>query len=460
MSRPATQRQHRARASVGASVGVAVALAVGLGALAFTPSARAESPEAGASDAGLDAQAAPPESVRGCVEALAKGASRPVMSEDLPRRGTSGWAATLTLTIRHGRGEHVLPNGLELQRASEAEKELRAAGFAFPEQDAGTGAARVTVLPEDPHRKEIVVTVLELPLVLLPEKPGRSTLVLPPLPVAVVRANGEVSTICTRAHSIVVDDPIADTPEPGPRPNPPPRAQREEWKEAKLAAGFISAGLALGLLGAGLYRKWKNRPRPAPPAPPPRPAWELALERLHEVRHAGLLDVGRQAEFCDRVSDALRDYLGATLGFDGLEQTTDEIAGLLAGGGLSEGERARVIAVLQECDLVKFAKFAPERAACAAMLDSVEQHVRLTMPRRGAEPRRPRGAVAASQPEPDVDAPPPPDAEAASSLAEAPAGDPSEDATADTVETPASSTDDASKTARAKVPPSDPEEPS
>ncbi|HRG95231.1 MAG TPA: hypothetical protein PLR99_03210 [Polyangiaceae bacterium] len=368
----------------------------------------APGPLALASAAPADAQA--PASIHGCVESIARGAARPIVTDDFPRRGTSGWAASLTVTIRHGRGEHVLPNGLELQRSSDAEKELRTAGFALPEQDGGTAAARVTVLPEDPNRKEIVVTVLELPLVLLPEKPGRSTLVLPPLPVAVARANGELSTVCTRSHAILVDDPIAnaETADPAPRPNPPPAPQREEWREAKLAAGAAAVGLGLGVVGALLYRSWKRRPRPVPPPPPPRPAWELALERLHDVRHAGLLDAGRPAEFCDRVSDALREYLGASLGFDGLEQTTDEIAGHLGRGSLAENERARVLGILRECDLVKFAKFAPERGACEAMLDSAERHVHVTMPKKRGEGPRARAVKDApagdDQAEPSSDA--------------------------------------------------------
>jgi len=422
-------------------------------------------PLASASAAPADAQA--PASIHGCVESIARGAARPIVTDDFPRRGTSGWAAALTVTIRHGRGEHVLPNGLELQRSSEAEKELRAAGFALPEQDGGTAAARVTVLPEDPNRKEIVVTVLEVPLVLLPEKPGRSTLVLPPLPVAVARANGELSTVCTRSHAILVDDPIAnaDTADPDPRPNPPPRPQREEWREAKLAAAAAAGGLALGLAFALLYRSWKRRPRPVPPPPPPRPAWELALERLHDARHAGLLDAGRPAEFCDRVSDALREYLGASLGFDGLEQTTDEIAGHLGRGSLAENERARVLGILRECDLVKFAKFAPERAACEAMLDSAERHVHVTMPRKRGEggPRRravkdaPVGDDAA---EPSSDATDPADEASSADAGDAPDASTAE-ATTTRAESPEAAAADATA-ADGATPrePSDDEEPS
>ncbi len=345
-----------------------------------------------------------------------------MVSEELPRRGTSGWIATLTLTIRHGRGEHVLPSGLELQRGAEAEKELRTAGFAFPEQDGGTGAAKVTVLPEDKDHPEIVTTVLEIPLVLLPEKPGRNMLVLPPLPVAIARANGDLSTVCTRPHGITVEDPIAETPDPEPRANPPPRAQREEWREAKIAAAIVASALVLGVLFGLLFRRWKSRPRAVPPPPPPRPAWEIALERLHSVRHAGLLDTQRKGEFCDRVSDALREYVGTSLGFDGLERTTDEITDELRRSTMADVESRRVLDVLRECDLVKFAKYTPETAACMAMLDSAEAHVRTTMPRTRTKSPAKRELPKASLLDDEGTAPPAPSEKSAPSPAGTPEG--------------------------------------
>ena len=143
----------------------------------------------------------------------------------------------------------------------------------------------------------------------------------------------------------------------------------------------MASALVLGVLFGLLFRRWKSRPRPVPPPPPPRPAWETALERLHSVRHAGLLDTQRKGEFCDRVSDALREYVGTSLGFDGLERTTDEITEELRRSTMADAECRRVLDVLRECDLVKFAKYTPETAACMAMLDSAEAHVRTTMPR-------------------------------------------------------------------------------
>jgi len=336
-------------------------------------------------DAGAD--------VGGCVETVPKGAQRPVVTETFPARGTSGWAAALSITVRHGRGERVLPSGLDLSSAVEAKKYLRKAGFAIPEQDGGAGA-QIWTEKDDPSRPT-AVTHLEVPLVVLPDKPGRNTLLLPPLPVAVARANGEIATVCTHPHPITVEDPIANVPSPEPKPNPEPRPQREEWTALKKGLLYGSIGLLLGaILGYFAYR-FLTKPKPPPPPPPPRPPWEVALEKLDEVRHAGLLDAKRHTEYFDRVSDAVRGYLGARFGFDGLESTTDEILTALrrqAGGfvRLDTGSTLNaptpgipldeIRAFLADCDLVKFANLKPSPEQCASALGVGEHIVRATMP--------------------------------------------------------------------------------
>ncbi len=166
-------------------------------------------------------------------------------------------------------------------------------------------------------------TKLEISFVPLPPKPGRNTILIPSLPLSIARASGDVLVLCTSPHEVTIEDPIANTSNPSPHLNPPARSQTEEWTALK--NGLVVGGLAL-LLGAlvawligrnGCAVRGRCR-RP----PPPRPPWEVALEELFDVRHAGLIAEGRLAEHFDRVSDTLRKYLGARFGFDGLESTT------------------------------------------------------------------------------------------------------------------------------------------
>jgi len=215
-----------------------------------------------------------------CVE-TASGGARPLMVDEFPERGTSGYAATLHVVVSHGKGETVLPRGLDLQADSETARELKTAGFAFPDQEGGAGASLSSIdVDAKSGRRQ---TTLDLPLLALPSEPGRHTLVLPPLAVSVARANNDVVTLCTKPHSIIVEDPTASTPDAQPKPNPPPRAQREEWVALKRALSWGALGVLVGAVLAWFVVRWLRRPKPVPPPPPPRPAWEIALERLDEA---------------------------------------------------------------------------------------------------------------------------------------------------------------------------------
>jgi hypothetical protein len=320
--------------------------------------------------------------VTGCVETLPPGAQRPTLTESFPTHGLSGYAAILSVTVDHGRGETVLPHGLELQSESESAKALKSAGFVLPDQDGGA-PARLIVNPADPKHADRASTTLELPLLALPPEPGRHTLTVPPLPVAIARASGEIGTACTKPHTITIEDPTASTPDAQPKPNPPPRRQREEWTSMRHLVTYAAIGILIGAVLAFLVRKWMQRPRPVAPPPPPRPPWEVAFEKLDEVRHAGLLEVGRFQEYFDRVNDAVRAYLGARYDFDGLESTSDEILSSLSHANVGDLAMPGVVDFLTECDLVKFANMTPSQAACERALDSAERIVRTTMPQRG-----------------------------------------------------------------------------
>jgi len=306
------------------------------------------------------------------------------MVDTFPERGTSGFAATLQIVVTHGKGETVLPRGLELQSDGDAARALKAAGFAIPDQDAGAGAVltSVDVDAQSGRRK----TTLDLPLVALPSEPGRHALVLPPLPVSIARASSDVVTLCTKAHPILVEDPTASTPNARPKPNPPPRVQREEWTALERGLSWAAIGVIVGLVVAWLVTRWLRRPKPVAPPTPPRPPWEVAFERLDEARHAGLLETSRFSEFFDRVNDAVREYLGARFGFDGMESTTDETLASLRRVPHFEIPMPEITVFLHDCDLVKFADVTPTLEECERVLGEAERMVRATMPAMPAQP--------------------------------------------------------------------------
>jgi hypothetical protein len=100
----------------------------------------------------------------------------------------------------------------------------------------------------------------------------------------------------------------------------------------------------------------------------------------------------RFADFFDRVNDAVREYLGARFGFDGLESTTDETLAALRRLPQFGVPLPEVAGFLQQCDLVKFATWTPTLEECERALLEAERMVRATMPgeldraRPGASP--------------------------------------------------------------------------
>jgi hypothetical protein len=104
------------------------------------------------------------------------------------------------------------------------------------------------------------------------------------------------------------------------------------------------------------------------------------------VRYAGLAKEERFAEHYDRVSDAVRKYLGGRYGFDGLETTTREMTSILKRVQPAVYELPVILGFLDECDLVKFARFTPSDEDCTRVLDQAEHIVRITVPPQKSAP--------------------------------------------------------------------------
>jgi hypothetical protein len=323
-------------------------------------------------DAGLSVYAS-------CVEHLPDGAARPKVKETFPRRGLAGHALALEVVIEHGGGETVLPNGLSLQSTGLEADALTKAGFMLPSPDGGAPPT-LEQIASTGNQPGGTRTRLLLNFVALPKSPGRHEMVLPSLPITVSRASGELMTLCTEPHAVTVDDPTASTPDARPRPNPPPRPQRETWEAARTAVEMLAVALVAAVAGALLYRWWRRRPRPVPPPPPPRPAWDVALEALVLLREGPLLRDGRHGEYVDGVSDIARRYLGDRYGFDGLEATSREIRQKTRAITPPLPVLGEIDRLLDEADLIKFARVVPSEDDCESLFSLALAIVQKTVP--------------------------------------------------------------------------------
>jgi hypothetical protein len=153
-----------------------------------------------------------------------------------------------------------------------------------------------------------------------------------------------------------------------------------------IAIASLLVALALGLFLARRLRRLRRRPARVPPPPTVprkrlRPAWEIALEELDRIVKADHVGQGELGVQYVEVSEALRRYLENRYGVPALESTTDELAPRLEQLALEADARTRVVAILREAVLVKFAKARPEAAAARALEVRVRELVVESTPR-------------------------------------------------------------------------------
>ncbi|MFL5493557.1 MAG: hypothetical protein ACJ8DC_04135, partial [Gemmatimonadales bacterium] len=141
----------------------------------------------------------------------------------------------------------------------------------------------------------------------------------------------------------------------------------------------IAAGLAVAAVW--LVRRLRRRARAvAPPAmepkpvpPPPPDPYRVALVRLGEIQRSGWPAQGRVAQHYDAVTDALREYLEAAESLPAGERTTSELLWALPPHLVERGLRRRCEDVLDEADLVKFARVRPSAGDAEAFLQRARE---------------------------------------------------------------------------------------
>lgn len=146
-------------------------------------------------------------------------------------------------------------------------------------------------------------------------------------------------------------------------------------------------GVALLLLaGAAVLlvrRRMRRLPERVVPVEPDVPPETAALRALRVLDEEALPERGLVKEHFARLSLILRDYLERRFGLPAVESTTLEIDRSLERSPLGTEQRGAILEILDQADLVKFAKLDPGTEAARIALDRARRWVEKAAPRVG-----------------------------------------------------------------------------
>ena len=138
---------------------------------------------------------------------------------------------------------------------------------------------------------------------------------------------------------------------------------------------WSAAIVALVLIGLGLFWWYKKRRKPAGPAEYIEPPDVRARRELLGLEKKQYFEKGRVKKYYFFYSEILRRYLEAIRNFPAAEYTTEEIARRIS----AESDR-KLIPLLQQADLVKFADTVPTAARKEEDIKAALAYIRKTGP--------------------------------------------------------------------------------
>jgi hypothetical protein len=149
--------------------------------------------------------------------------------------------------------------------------------------------------------------------------------------------------------------------------------------------GFLSYLLilpVLALLGAGGFLYYRRRSRglamPEIPEELKRPAWEVALFELDQLRESDLLARKQVKKYFILLSDIVRRYTERRYEIPALDRTTEEIRTEIKPLRLEQRITDSLYGLLSFCDLVKFAKYVPSAEEMEKSLSEAHDFVNIT----------------------------------------------------------------------------------
>ncbi len=158
-----------------------------------------------------------------------------------------------------------------------------------------------------------------------------------------------------------------------------PRPLKEQWIAPASYTKWLLAGLLLLVAAALLFWWLRRRSRRAVEEPPEPvlPADYIALTELSRVERMNMLERGEFKKYYTMVTDVIRRYLEARYGIDAMDRTTAE---LLADLDSHRRHVDKLDGLLNEADLVKFARLKPAETTGFAAMSTAREIVVKTKP--------------------------------------------------------------------------------
>lgn len=142
---------------------------------------------------------------------------------------------------------------------------------------------------------------------------------------------------------------------------------------------WLCIGMAVATIAIFMLRRIRRKRKLAPP--PPRSPQLIAYDELERLRAMDLIAKGRVKEYYVRISDIVRRYIERRFSLKAPDRTTEEFLAEAGASGLLD-PRARTLVgdFLEQCDMVKFARYGPTAEEIDGVYAAAKRFVDETVP--------------------------------------------------------------------------------
>jgi len=200
--------------------------------------------------------------------------------------------------------------------------------------------------------------------------PGNYT--IPPLTIRYTDEKGNTLTAWTDTISIFVESVNTDDT----------YADIKDIKPPLSVKSYLPLYILCTAAGAGIafYIFWQKKKKKisAEVQEPHRPCHELAMERLKALEQMELVLKGEIKQHYVLLSEIIRRYIEARYSIPAIERTTSELYQEMRVKGIERRHCSMIKELLDQCDLVKFAKFIPAKNEIDSDLARAYEIIELT----------------------------------------------------------------------------------